>query len=97
MNKENNELLIACMHNRYTIVKFLLENNNDININYKNKKGETPLLIACENGYNELAKLLIGHGADVNISCNYGSCPLESAINKDENTIIYMSEKINIK
>jgi ankyrin repeat protein len=46
------------------IVKFLVENNADIEI--ANRHGHTCLMIACYKGHLAIAKYLILKGADLN-------------------------------
>ena len=59
----------ACYYNKLHIVKILLSNGFDININkydikYKNM---TPLHYACNESNFEMVSLLLNYGADINI------------------------------
>ena len=70
-----------------TIFDYVKENNIDkinellesgVNVNVKDKYGNTPLYYASTYGQLQIAKLIIEYGADVNIKC-YGSTPLHQA------------------
>ncbi len=54
----------ACFDGHFEIVKFLVENNADIEI--ANRHGHTCLMIACYKGHLAIAKYLITRGADLN-------------------------------
>jgi len=47
-----------------------------IDINSKDKNGNTPLLIACYFGNIEIISKLLESGANINIQNNYGDSPL---------------------
>lgn len=55
----------------------LLEYN--VEINQKNKNGDTALHIATKNGYKDIVNLLLIHKADLNIKNNNQNTPLEIA------------------
>jgi hypothetical protein len=55
------------------IVKYLLENRSNPNIQAKN--GDTPLHLACQHGHLEVAKLLIENGASLHIVNKDGVTP----------------------
>jgi len=71
-------LFIASQKNNINIIELLLEKGLDIN--KKNKLGETPLFWACNNSKEKLnidvIKILIKKGADVNIKNNSGNSVL---------------------
>lgn len=73
-------------------VRSLLQNPN-ININSKDKNGNTPLLLAgCirdESIYNSIVKILIENGADVN-ACNKEFSPLYHAVFYQRETAVQM-------
>jgi ankyrin repeat protein len=59
---------VRCGHGR--IVKLLIE-RNDIDVNPKDKYGETPLQYAAKGGHEEMVKLLMGYkNVDVNSKDN---------------------------
>ena len=59
----------ACKNGHLEVVRFLIENN--ANINAKSNKGFTPLIHACIKGHLEIAKLLIDNHADINIKDSF--------------------------
>ena len=65
---DNNKMLIeaakSCIID--TVKKLLNENNVDIN--FQDKYGETALMIASENGYFGVVEKLLGNGANVNLA-----------------------------
>ncbi|OUM70599.1 hypothetical protein PIROE2DRAFT_33417, partial [Piromyces sp. E2] len=78
-------LINAIKTDNESIVKYLIENGADVNINYPVNKCDcscsydyaTPLIIAIKTENEPIVKYLIEHGADVNyfdtsISCGYG-------------------------
>ena len=68
------------------IVKYLVENESDIN-DY-NKDGETPLFYACKNGNETLVKYLVERGADINKENKYGYTPLFYACKNGIETLV---------
>ena len=59
-------LHIAVIHNNLPVVTTLLGAER-INVNAKDKDGNTPLMLACEKGFEDIALLLIGHKSiDIN-------------------------------
>ena len=72
-------LHIAVIHNNLPVVAALLEVER-VNVNAKDKDGNTPLMLACEKGYEDIALLLISNKLiDVN------------AQNKDGHTALILS------
>lgn len=72
-------LHIAVIHNNLPVVAALLESDR-INVNVKDKDGNSPLMLACEKGFEDIALLLISHKSiDVN------------AQNKDGHTALILS------
>ena len=45
----------------------LLDSDSDVDVNFKNKKGESALSIAFENMDTEMAKRLMEAGAELNV------------------------------
>lgn len=66
--------------NKQGLVKYLVEQGVDINI--KNKKGDTPLHKACFWGQSNIVKLLIHNGANVTIKNNMNDDPITVACKK---------------
>jgi len=59
-------------------LKDLIASGLDVNI--KDKDGNTPLHIAAMHNYDDVAVILIQNGADINAKDNYGETPLFTAI-----------------
>uniref|UniRef100_A0A7M5WRJ2 Uncharacterized protein n=2 Tax=Clytia hemisphaerica TaxID=252671 RepID=A0A7M5WRJ2_9CNID len=51
----------ACLNGNMTIIRLLIKNNVDVNL--QTKDGKTPIKLAVMNGHFELAELLISHGS----------------------------------
>ena len=62
------------------MLRFLL--SWDVDINLRNRTGETPLLAAAKEGIPESVSLFLQEGADYNIADNSGWTPLLSALNQ---------------
>ena len=71
-------LLMHASERRQTeLVKLLIENNADLNI--QDNYGETALIYNAKRGQTEIVKLLIDNNADLNIKANYGETALMRA------------------
>ncbi|ORX75577.1 ankyrin, partial [Anaeromyces robustus] len=57
-------LHIACQNGKIDIVKFLIENDQGIDINLRSN-GETPIEIACSNNYYEIVDYLLDKEANL--------------------------------
>ncbi|CAL4099059.1 unnamed protein product, partial [Meganyctiphanes norvegica] len=70
-------LYVASQQNRTEIVKFLLDNNADVN--KANNEGQTPLFVACyrDHSDSDVVQLLVDNNADVNKASNSGETPLQ--------------------
>jgi len=91
VSPQYNETLLHVANNldvtAWLIDKFI---EKGLNINAKNKYGQTPLHIALFGGSTvdtEIAKLLIHKGANINVSDDYGETPLGFALNNDNTEI----------
>ncbi len=78
------DLTLACIEDNYDLVKNILEQNPNLDLNFEyyiSKSGGngTPLILT---GKKEIAELLINHGADVNYKdkMHNGITALDSAI-----------------
>lgn len=67
-DKSATVLHAACLSGCYQMLKFLLENGANTDINSVNADGATPLYIAARNGDYKVIKLLLDCGADPNIA-----------------------------
>jgi len=91
-------LIIACENEYDAVVKFLIEQGADINIEGKYDKyySKTPLSVACERGNENTVKYLVEHGANVNVelkSKNFIETPLSIACkNGNEFIVKYLIE-----
>lgn len=71
----NTPLQIAALEGSVDIVKFLLENNCDVDT--RNVEKDTPLIDAVENGHLEVVKLLLEYGANPRLGNQHGDEPYE--------------------
>eukprot|EP01103_Thecamoeba_quadrilineata_P015381 TRINITY_DN4843_c0_g1_i1.p1 TRINITY_DN4843_c0_g1~~TRINITY_DN4843_c0_g1_i1.p1 ORF type:complete len:781 (+),score=128.64 TRINITY_DN4843_c0_g1_i1:89-2431(+) len=62
----------ASFRNREFCVKWLLDNQANVNLRTKNK--ETALHFAVRGGGVKVAELLLSHGADPSVAGDYGTC-----------------------
>jgi len=71
------DLVEAAREGSVERVRVLLASGVDINA--KDKNGETALHRAANKGYSQVVELLIANGADVNVRSNWGGTPLYEA------------------
>ena len=57
-------LVLACYYNNIDVVRYIIQNIDDIN---GTTKDGSPLMASAVKGYNVISKLLIAAGADVNL------------------------------
>lgn len=62
-----------------TYLRVLLQ-QDDINANLQDNRGNTPLIIAAERGWDEGVQILIKYGANVNTANSSGETPLIRAV-----------------
>lgn len=100
--KINIKLLKACRDNDFKLVKKLIKQKADININYFNyEDGHTPLILA--NGHNDfkITEYLIKKNADINRKNFEGLTPLVVAIREQKyilvNYLIRNGANVNVK
>lgn len=72
-------LHIIVKRNDSTYLRVLLQ-QDDINANLQDGRGNTPLLIAAERGWDEGVSILIKYGANVNMANSSGETPLIRAV-----------------
>lgn len=72
-----NLLALASVYEHYDIMKLLIDNGFDINL--QNDKGETPIFLATMNNKYEAVKFLLENGADIEIAANDGIKPINIA------------------
>lgn len=78
--------------NKFKCLKVLLKYN--YNVNFLNKKGQTPLIISTINNDFESVKLLVENGADINIlDESYGNAYDYAKLNKNIEIIEYLKTR----
>lgn len=82
---EYNLLALAAVNEHFEIMKLLIDNGFDINL--QNDKGETPILLATFNNKYKSVQFLIDHGADIDIATNDGIKPI--------NIAAYIAQELN--
>ena len=70
-------LITAADYGHIEIVRFLIQNNTDIN--HINSTKDTALTLAAEQGHTEIVNLLITNGAKVNHKTKFGNTALTKA------------------
>ncbi len=76
-NHGYNLLALASVYEHYDIMKLLIDNGFDINL--QNDKGETPIFLATLNNKYEAVKFLLENGADIDIATKDGVKPINIA------------------
>ncbi|KZV52338.1 protein cfxQ [Dorcoceras hygrometricum] len=88
-------------HNRYEIVKYLLEwrGSENVDLEATNVYGETPFHLAAKNGCVESARMLLDRGANVNARTNNQKTPLQLsvgfALRSGDNSIVKLLLQFN--
>ncbi|MDG2533647.1 ankyrin repeat domain-containing protein [Sphingomonas sp. HITSZ_GF] len=72
-------LHIVVKRNDSTYLRVLLQ-QDDINANLQDNRGNTPLILAAERGWDEGVAILIKYGANVNMPNSSGETPLIRAV-----------------
>jgi len=78
-NTGEGALHIVVKRSDSTYLRVLLQ-QDDINANLQDSRGNTPLLIAAERGWDEGVSILIKYGANVNLANSSGETPLIRAV-----------------
>ncbi len=99
-DEQKSELIEAAFNNSITSIERLLKQGVDVN--EKNKSGNTALMIAAANGNTEMLEILIYMAkANVNIQDCYGNTPLMWAVVKGYkevvNILINANADVNIQ
>ncbi|CAH8442466.1 unnamed protein product [Schistosoma turkestanicum] len=75
----NEEIFDACRNGDVALVKCLLENGVDVNLNDTSGRKSTPLHFAAGYGRRDVVSLLLDHNADVSARDEGGLIPLHNA------------------
>ncbi|NYT41649.1 ankyrin repeat domain-containing protein [Sphingomonas sp. R-74633] len=78
-NTGDGALHIVVRRSDSTYLRVLLQ-QDDINVNLQDGRGNTPLIIAAERGWDEGVQILIKYGANVNMPNSSGETPLIRAV-----------------
>ena len=80
VNNSNGQIALhyASTHNHLPIIKILIDNSS--NVNLQDKIGMTPLHLAALGGHKEAAKIIIDSGALLNPINIYKETPLDAAL-----------------
>jgi ankyrin repeat protein len=84
--EKEDQLLAAAKNGKVEIVRQLIKEGVDINA--KDKDGDTALIYACDQGHAEIVKLLIEAKADVNTIDKDGNTALIAASNQNQPEIV---------
>ena len=79
---ENTALMMAVLNRKMNIVEALLEHPR-MDVNMKNKQGNTALHLACDSGHIQCVKLLLQKNIDVNKENKFGDIALPIAVRRD--------------
>lgn len=69
-------LYVAVVFGLEDVVKTLIQNDTDVNINLNDKNGWIALHTACAFGQVSIAEMLLNHGANVNLKDTQGWSPI---------------------
>ncbi|ORX79989.1 ankyrin [Anaeromyces robustus] len=97
LKNENNKnlLMLAIESHANEIIKFLVDNNADIN--FRDESGDTPLVYLLKSNNNEMANYLIDNGADVYSVNNEGESIYTISVKYNQYGYHFNNQYINIK
>lgn len=81
-------LFLALQQGHIAILQLLLECGVDIEA--KNKYGQTPLSWAAENGHEAVVRVLLGQGGNIEATDGYGRTPLSRAAGNGYETVVQL-------
>lgn len=89
-SKNGISLILACLNNKYSTIKLLI--NSGANVNAKDKDDCTPLHYLAGDGTLEMVSYLVSKGADKNSLCRGNENPLKWAkYGKNTAVVEYLS------
>ncbi|MCB1144700.1 MAG: ankyrin repeat domain-containing protein, partial [Leptospiraceae bacterium] len=87
-------LIIASGNGKIEIVKFLIQNNADVNS--RSTYGDSPLHYASINGHLEIVKILIQNNANINAKNNLDQTSLHASVKGGQLEIVKILIKSNV-
>ena len=102
LKRWNGRLFPACNRGYIEVVKLLLKRSDNIDLNARNKHGQTVLIRSCAHGQRSIAQLLLSHpNIEVNARDNNGWTALKSAYTNNQNDVVkllldYSDKKIDL-
>uniref|UniRef100_A0A1X7TKV3 Uncharacterized protein n=1 Tax=Amphimedon queenslandica TaxID=400682 RepID=A0A1X7TKV3_AMPQE len=81
--ERNTALIVSARGGHYEIVKVLLDNGADPNLDQELFYFNSPLIEAAAKGHYQVVELLLTKGADPNFTSKYTGTPLTVAAKKD--------------
>ena len=94
MTSKEEQLIEACKNNNIQRAIVLIP-DPQVNINYKNRFGNSPLYIASMYGNKFIVDMLLKNGAEVNIENDTGLTPLTAATRSNKPEIIELLRTYN--
>jgi len=83
-------LHLACLNNYFDIVKLIVDNVRQLNIDIKNLNQQTSLHLAAERNHYQIAKLLLDNKSNINMQDKDGDTPMHCIL---RNYSIYLMKK----
>ena len=91
-DQDNTELHIAAQNNQLQKVWSIMRKN--INLNLKNKAGETALHSACKYHHMDIVEYIVRFGGKLNIKNNEGKTPLDYLTESEKNQLEEFQDRI---
>ncbi len=91
-DQDNTELHIAAQNNQLQKVWAIMKKN--INLNLKNKAGETALHSACKYHNMDIVEYIVRFGGNLNIKNNEGKTPLDYLTESEKNQLEEFQDRV---